>query len=105
MQGQLLSLYLTNNKVGCGWRNYLVVEITPRSKQAKLICTDNALPITVPAAELAGGKVLDFRPRRLAKSLKHTALTYHREDSYALKKAIKVLAAMPAKGCAQQVAK
>lgn len=97
MQGTLLSLHLNNNKVGSGWRNFLVIEITPRSKQAKLICTDNALPITVPASELAHGKLLEFRPRRLAKNLKHTALTYHREDSYALKKAIKVLAAMPAR--------
>lgn len=105
MQGQVLSLYLDNTRVGMGWRNFFVYDVTPRSKIAKLICTENALPITVPAAVLATGKVQAFKPRRLAKDLKHRAITYHREDSYALKKAIKVLAEMQKAAKTQQVSK
>lgn len=95
MQGKVISLYLDHPTVGCGWRQYLVLEVG--RKFARLICTENAEPMKIDATLLRSAKAVEFKPRRLAKRLRHVALTYHREDSWALKRARRLLAAMPAR--------
>lgn len=95
LEGKQVRLYLDHPKVGCGWRSYLVVDVG--RVWAKVICTENAEPLKIPVTDLAHGKIEDFKPRRLAKRLKANALTYHREDSWALKVARRMLADMPAR--------
>lgn len=92
---RVLSIYLDHPKVGCGWRRFLVVK--EGKKYATVICLENAEPLKLDMKELCSGKPIEFKPRRVEKRLRATARIYAREDSWAVKDAIKALKALPAR--------
>jgi hypothetical protein len=47
--------------------------------------------LKVPVDEMRHVKVEEFKPRRLAKRIKNTAVTYNRRDSWAVKEALALL--------------
>lgn len=86
---EYLSLYLDHPKVGCGWRNYLVLK---RGRiHARLLATESADALTVNVADLAHGRPQPVKKTRLAKRIRATALTYGCPDSSAVKTALSLL--------------
>ncbi len=89
MTTEYLNLYLDHPKTGYGWRNYLVLK---RGRiHARLLCTENAEALTVPVADLAHGRAVPLKPRKLAKRIRATAQTYARIDSAGVKLACSIL--------------
>lgn len=91
---EYLTLYLDHPKVGCGYRRFLVLK--KGRVEAKLLCVETAESLSLPVGLLQGGTPETYKPRRLIKRIKATARTYHREDSWAVKNAVKLLKSAPA---------
>lgn len=82
---RLISLYLDHSKVGCGWREYLVLKEGP--KWTKLISTATADAITIPSTEMKWARDVPLKKTRAARRLRAVAKTYG-VDSVALKEAL-----------------
>lgn len=89
MTVQYVSLYLYQSKVGCGWRSYLVLK--HGRKHARLICTETAEALTVPASLIQTAKPLVLKRSRLARRLREVARCYGMEKACATRDALAML--------------
>lgn len=80
-----ISLYLDHPKVGCGWRSYLVLTVGP--KWVRLLSTETAETIKVPASELRFAREEKIKPSRALRRLRKVAATYG-VDTEAVKEAL-----------------
>lgn len=79
-------LYLDHPRVGCGWRQYLVLTVGP--KWARVINIESAETIKIPAAELRHAKDMPLKPARAARLLRTVAKTYGRDTLNATREAL-----------------
>jgi hypothetical protein len=88
--GAYLELYLDDAAVGCGWRRYLVVRLGP--KWVRLVCTENAEPVTVARKNFLP-RPLELKPTRLLRRLRAIAADYGKSDDQTVKLALGILRA------------
>ena len=82
--------WLDNARVGCGWRNFLILR--QGRKLAWLLCTETAdsivIPLTALKDALRNARPLPLVPTRLARRLRALGKTHAKENSRALRYAL-----------------